>query len=131
MDFFEENVQAAVTGIQEGMSRREADKVFGVPKTTLGQILKGPSNKPGQPLVLTVEGKKVTVDRIQVMGSWGSQWAQYKWPSHDNVDTCDFEDIVEVLPHPKMTRRGAVTYMMLDWDTLVDIFPSNSVYCCK
>ena len=58
MDFFEENVQAAVTGIQEGMSRREADKVFGVPKTTLRQILKGPSNKPGQPLVLTVEEKK-------------------------------------------------------------------------
>ena len=72
MDFFEENVQAAVTAIQEGMSRREADKVFGVPKTTLGQILKGPSNKPGQPLVLTVEEEKVTVDRIQVMCSWGS-----------------------------------------------------------
>ena len=42
MDFSKENVQAVITAIQEDMSRRAADKVFGVPKTTLGQILKGP-----------------------------------------------------------------------------------------
>ena len=36
--------------------------------------------------------------------------AQYKWPSGDDVDTCDFDNIVEVLLHPKMTRRGAVTF---------------------
>ena len=36
MDFSEENVQAAITAIQEGMWRREAKKVFGVPKTMLG-----------------------------------------------------------------------------------------------
>ena len=41
MDFSEENVQAAITAIQEGMWRREAKKVFGVPKTTLGRRLKG------------------------------------------------------------------------------------------
>ena len=51
MDFSEENVQTAITAIQEGMSRREVEKVFGVTKTTLGQRLKGPSNKPGRPLV--------------------------------------------------------------------------------
>ena len=42
MGFSEENVQAAITAIQEGMSRSEAKKVFGVPKTTLGRRLKGP-----------------------------------------------------------------------------------------
>ena len=36
--------------------------------------------------------------------------AQNKWPSHDDVDTCDVDNIVEVLPHPKMTGRGAVTF---------------------
>ena len=36
MNFSEENVQAAITAIQEGMLRRKAEKVFGVPKTTLG-----------------------------------------------------------------------------------------------
>ena len=55
IDFSEENVQAMITTIQEGMLWREADKVFGVPKTTLGQRLKGASNKPVQPPVLTVE----------------------------------------------------------------------------
>ena len=72
MDFSEENVQAAITAIQEVMSRIEAKKVFGVPKTTLGRRLKGPSNKPGRPPVLTVEDEKVISDRIQVMCSWGS-----------------------------------------------------------
>ena len=71
MDFSEENVQAAITAIQEGMSRREAEKVFDVPKTTLGLGLKGPSNKPGQPPVLIVEEEKVIVDYIQVMCGWG------------------------------------------------------------
>ena len=47
MDFSKENVQAVITVIQEGMLRREAEKVFGVPKTILGQRLKRPSNKPG------------------------------------------------------------------------------------
>ena len=42
MDFSEENVQAVITAIQKGMSRREAEKVFGAPKTTLGCRLKGP-----------------------------------------------------------------------------------------
>ena len=46
------------------MSRREAEKVFGVSKTTLGRALKAPSNKPGQPPVLTLEGEQVIVDRI-------------------------------------------------------------------
>ena len=64
MNFSEENVQAAITAIQEGMSRREAEKVFGVSKTTLGRALKVPSNKPGQPPVLTLEGEQVIVDRI-------------------------------------------------------------------
>ena len=64
MNFSEENVQAAITAIQEGMSRREAEKVFGVSKTTLGQVLKAPSNKPGQPPVLTLEGEQVIGDRI-------------------------------------------------------------------
>ena len=41
MDFSEENVQTAITAIQQGMSRREAKKVFGVSKTTLGRRLKG------------------------------------------------------------------------------------------
>ena len=71
MDFSEENVQAAITAIQEVMSRIEAKKIFGVPKTTLGRRLKGPSNKPGRPPVLTVEDEKVISDRIQVMCSWG------------------------------------------------------------
>ena len=71
MDFSEENVQAAITAIQEGMLRREAEKVFGIPKTNLGQRLKGPSNKPGQPPVFPVEEEKVIVDQIQVMCSWG------------------------------------------------------------
>ena len=64
MNFSEDNVQAAITAIQEGMSRREAEKVFGVSKTTLGRALKVPSNKPGQPPVLTLEGEQVIVDRI-------------------------------------------------------------------
>ena len=64
MNFSEENVQAAITAIQEGMSRREAEKVFGVSKTTLGRALKAPSNKHGQPPVLTLEGEQVIVDRI-------------------------------------------------------------------
>ena len=55
MDFSKENVQATITAIQEGMFWREAEKVFGVPKTTLGQSLKGASNKPVRPPVLTVE----------------------------------------------------------------------------
>ena len=36
--------------------------------------------------------------------------AQYIWPSHDDIDNCDFHNIVEVLPHPTMTRRGGVTF---------------------
>ena len=64
MNFSEENVQAAITAIQEGMSRREAEKVFGVSKTTLGRALKASSNKPGQSPVLTLEGEQVIVDRI-------------------------------------------------------------------
>ena len=71
MDLSKENVQAVITAIQEGMLRREAEKVFGVPKTILGQRLKRPSNKPGRPPVLTVEGEKVMVDCIQVMCCWG------------------------------------------------------------
>ena len=71
MDFSEENVQATITAIQEGMWKREAEKVFGVPKTTLGRRLKGPSNKPGQPPVLIFEEEKVIVDRIKVMCSCG------------------------------------------------------------
>ena len=71
MDFSEENVQAVITAIQKGMSRREAEKVFGAPKTTLGCRLKGPSNSFGQPPVLIVEEEKVIVDRIQVMCSLG------------------------------------------------------------
>lgn len=71
MDFSEENVQAAITAIQEGMSRREAEMEFGVPKTTLGRRLKGPSNKPGRPPVLTAEEETIIVDRIQIMCQWG------------------------------------------------------------
>ena len=52
MDFSKENVQAVITAIQEGMLRREAEKVFGVPKTILGQRLKRTSNKPGRPPLL-------------------------------------------------------------------------------
>ena len=36
--------------------------------------------------------------------------AQCKWPSCNDVDTCDFDNIVVVLSHRKMTRRGAVTF---------------------
>ena len=53
------------------MLKAEAEKVFGVPKTTLGRRLKEPSNKPGWPPVLTVKEEKVIVDCIQVMWSWG------------------------------------------------------------
>ena len=59
MDFSEKNLEAAITAIQEGMSRRDAEKLFGVPKTTLGRRLKGASNKPGRPPVLTTEEEKV------------------------------------------------------------------------
>ena len=69
-DFSEGNVQATITAIQESMSRREVEKVFGVPKTTLGRRLKGTSIKPGWPPVLTVAEEKVIVDRIQMMCGW-------------------------------------------------------------
>ena len=52
------------------MLKVEAEKVFGVPKTTLGRRLKEPSNKPGWTPVLTVKEEKVIVDCIQVMWSW-------------------------------------------------------------
>ena len=64
MDFSEGNIQAAITAIQESISRREVEKVCSVPKTTLGRRLKGPSNKRGWSPVLTVAEEKVIVDRI-------------------------------------------------------------------
>ena len=63
-------MEAAVKAIQEGMSKRDAEKEFGIPKTTLGRRLKGASNKPGQPPVLTMLEENI-VDHIQLMCRWG------------------------------------------------------------
>ena len=49
----------------------DAEKEFGITKTTLGRRLKGASNKPGQPPVLTMLEENIIVDRIQLMCRWG------------------------------------------------------------
>ena len=45
-----------------------------------------------------------------VRPQYSHRCVQCKWPSCDDVDTCDFDNIVVVLSHRKMTRRGAVTF---------------------
>ena len=74
MDFSEENVQAVITAIQKGMSRREAEKVFGAPKTTLGRRLKGPSNSFGQPPVLIAEEESYCGSHTGDVQFGGSRW---------------------------------------------------------
>ena len=49
-------------------------------------------------------------DALGTRLQYSHRCAQYKWPSLDDVDTCDFDNIAEVLPHGKMTKRGAVTF---------------------
>ena len=71
LDFTDKDVEAAVKAIQEGMSKRDAEKEFGIPKTTLCRRLKGASNKPGRHPVLTMLEDNIIVDRIQIMCRWG------------------------------------------------------------
>ena len=71
LDFNEDNLQAGIKAVQEGMSRREAEQEFGIPRTTLGRRLKGQSSTPGRPPVLTMVEENVIVDRIQLMCGWG------------------------------------------------------------
>ena len=49
---------------------------------------------------------KISVVRPQ----YSSDCTPYKWPHHDDIDNCDFDNIIELLPNPKMTRRGAIMF---------------------
>ena len=49
------------------MSRRDAQKEFGIPKTNLARWLKGAPNKQGQSAVLNMVEENITVDHNQLM----------------------------------------------------------------
>lgn len=71
-NFTEEQVAEAVRAVKDGMSKKQAARVYQIPRSTLTNRCLGRHTKPrGHPTILSSEEEAVIARTLGVVADWG------------------------------------------------------------